>query len=159
HWIALGTLAGSSPVWVWNLLNDFISVRFQVQHGLGRPTWKPSWTYTYVLLQIGLVFPVILVWALRSTRIYLRAAPWLWMLAWGPLVFFFCTSFRGYAEANWPIIAYAEVFALGVLAIDRPTVLYRAVVVLWSVASVVILTLILTRWSPTGHPIKTKEFF
>jgi 4-amino-4-deoxy-L-arabinose transferase-like glycosyltransferase len=108
HWLLLGAIAGACPVWLWNLQNDFASFKFQAAHGLGR-RWKPSWTYEYVLAQIGLIFPVVLYWALRARR---RLPPVFHLLAWVPLAFFFFTTFRGYVEANWPIAAYPAIFAL-----------------------------------------------
>jgi len=154
--ILLGVFLGSTPVWVWNYLHDFVSIRFQADHGLGQKLWKPNWTYEYILVQIGLIFPTVVIWAAKSTK---RAPGWLSLLAWGPLAFFALTSFKGYVEANWPIVAYAEIFALAVLALPQPTVGYRVTIGIWTTALVAMMFLIVTRWSPTGHPIKTREFF
>ncbi len=55
-------------MWLWNILVDFASIRFQVDHGLGKSVWKPSWTIEYVLAQIGLIFPLALYWALKARR-------------------------------------------------------------------------------------------
>lgn len=107
-WLVVGAVAGASPVWIWNMMNDFASFKFQAAHGLGR-RWKPSWTYEYVLAQVGLIFPVVLYWALRARR---RLPPVFHLLAWVPLLFFFFTTSRGYVEANWPIAAYPAIFAL-----------------------------------------------
>lgn len=153
--ILLGLAMGSLPVWMWNYLQDFVSFRFQANHGLGRD-WKPSWTYEYLLLQILVLFPPIVYWAIRNTK---KAPAWLSLLAWGPLAFFALTSFRGYVEANWPIISYAEVFALAVLSLPPPTRAFRVTVGVWALAMMAMCALIITRWSPTGEPIKTKEFF
>ena len=99
----------SSPVWIWNIQNDWASFRFQLDHGLGRKVWKPSWTSEYLLAQIGLLFPIVVWLAIKSTApLLLRVA------AWFPLIFFFFTSFRGYVEANWPIVAHPLVLALAV---------------------------------------------
>lgn len=155
HWIFFGLLAGSSPLWAWNYLNDFVSFRFQASHGLGRP-WKPSWTSTYILSQIALIFPTILFFAIRGTK---RAPAWLWMLAWGPLLFFVFTSFRGFVEANWPIAAYPAILALAIFGLGHWRKLYQATIGIWAFAIVLMFLLIVTRWSPTGEPIKSKEFF
>lgn len=154
--ILLGVIVGSTPVWLWNYLNDFISFRFQAEHGLGHPVWKPSWTYEYILLQVALIFPPIVYWAMRGAK---KSPVWLWLLGWGPLAFFILTSFRGYVEANWPIISYPAVFALAVLAMPGATRAYRATIGVWSAALIAVFVLILTQWSPTGKPIKTREFF
>lgn len=107
-WLLLGAVVGACPVWIWNMMNDFVSFKFQVAHGLGR-RWKPSWTYEYIGAQIALVFPIVLYWALRA-RQSLPTVFHLW--AWLPLLFFMFTTSRGYVEANWPIAAYPAVFAL-----------------------------------------------
>jgi 4-amino-4-deoxy-L-arabinose transferase-like glycosyltransferase len=107
-WLLLGAVVGACPVWIWNMMNDFASFKFQVAHGLGR-RWKPSWTYEYIGAQIALVFPVVLYWALRARR---SLPPVFHLWAWVPLLFFMFTTSRGYVEANWPIAAYPAVFAL-----------------------------------------------
>ena len=154
--IAIGVIIGSTPVWLWNYLNHFASFRFQADHGLGRAIWKPSWTYEYLLAQFGLIFPPILYWAIKGTK---KAPAWMWILAWGPVAFFAATSFRGYAEANWPIIAYTQIFALAVLAMPRPTLGYRITIGTWTTALVALLVLIVTQWSPQGSMLKTKREF
>lgn len=101
----------SSPVWIWNAQNDFVSFKFQMNHGLGGESWKPFWTWSYVLGQILLLFPLVS-WAAANG---LRKEPlplWLKVFAIGPLLFFFATSFKGKVEANWPIVAYPFVFAI-----------------------------------------------
>ncbi len=110
HWLVIGAVVGASPVWIWNLQNDFVSFKFQAAHGLGR-RWKPSWTYEYILVQIGLIFPVVLYWALQARKSVPLA---IHLLAWVPIVFFCFTTSRGYVEANWPIAAYPAIFALAV---------------------------------------------
>jgi hypothetical protein len=107
-YLLLGALVGASPVWIWNMMNDYASFKFQVDHGLGR-RWKPSWTYEYIGAQVALVFPIILYWALRAKR---SLPPVFHLWAWVPLVFFLFTTSRGYVEANWPIAAYPVIFAL-----------------------------------------------
>jgi len=109
--LLFGLLLGAMPVLLWNFLNDFASYRFQVQHGLGGRAWKPSWTYEYALVQTFLVFPVVLYWAYRSRC---RLPSFFHFLAWTPLVFFLFTTYRGYVEGNWPIMAYPPLFALAV---------------------------------------------
>lgn len=47
----------SMPVIIWNYQNDFSSFLFQLNHGLGRTTYKFYWTWTYVLAQIAVIFP------------------------------------------------------------------------------------------------------
>jgi len=107
-WLIAGGLIGSLPVLLWNYWHDGASFAFQKSHGLGRK-WKPSWTIEYFLVQIAVIFPIILYWALLARR---RIPMVFHFLAWTPLVFFACTTFGGYVEANWPIAAYPSIFAL-----------------------------------------------
>lgn len=110
-WTLLGGLLFSLPVLMWNWQNDFISFRFQLHHGLGQAAhWEPEWTYGYVLAEFLLLFPWIVFCALKA-RITERFQV-LSYLAWGPLIFFFFSSFRGAVELNWPIAAFPAVFAL-----------------------------------------------
>jgi 4-amino-4-deoxy-L-arabinose transferase-like glycosyltransferase len=154
HWIVLGGLLGTLPVWLWNLNNDFISFRFQAQHGLGRKVWKPSWTIEYVLAQIGLIFPIILYWALRARR---KLPAIFHFLAWLPLLFFFITTSHGYAEANWPIVAYPAVIALAVASLPRNLRGLQATIALWWAFMALLFAIVILQpdWARTS---KSKEF-
>jgi 4-amino-4-deoxy-L-arabinose transferase-like glycosyltransferase len=128
-WIALGFAAGTLPVWLWNVLNDFESFKYQAEHGLGKTKWKPSWTFEYILAQIGLIFPVVLYWALRARR---RLPMVFHLLAWVPLLFFLATTARGYAEANWPIVAYPALFALAAASVPRNVRSLQITLAVWA---------------------------
>lgn len=154
--ILVGILIGSSPVWIWNYLNNWVSFRFQADHGLGEMIWKPEWTYGYVLAEIAIIFPTILILFWRGRKL---APLWMSVLAWSPLLFFLLTSFRGNAEANWPIAAYPSIFAIAVLGASGREKWIMTTVKIWGFALAVIYLLIWTRWTPTGEPIKTKEFY
>ncbi len=153
-WIGFGLVAGTLPVWLWNFLNDFASIRFQAGHGLGARIWKPSWTIEYVLAQIGIIFPVVLYWALRAGR---RLPRIFHLCAWLPLVFFFTTTFRGYVEANWPIVAYPAVFALALASWPRNAFALQSVLTLWGVLLTGLAAIILLQpvWA---KPLKFREF-
>ncbi len=132
----------SSPVWIWNFQNDWASFRFQIDHGLGR-AWKPKWTRDYLALQIALVFPTTIWLALKSKVPFaVRFA------AWFPLVFFFLTSFRGYVEANWPIVAHPLVLSLALTnwPLWRKTLL--ATLSLWIALVLSVIGLALTPMPP-----------
>jgi 4-amino-4-deoxy-L-arabinose transferase-like glycosyltransferase len=151
--IVLGALVGSSPVWIWNIMNDFASIKFQTAHGLGRKVWKPNWTVEYVLSQIGLIFPMVLYWAVRTRRM-----PWVFhFMAWIPLAFFFTTTFRGYVEANWPIVAYPAIFALAVSMVPAANYSLRLTEVLWGTLLAALAVLILAQ-PPWTKNMKFREF-
>jgi len=153
--IFLSALFGAAPFLIWNLQNDWVSVKFQMDHGLGAEIWKPSWTVEYVLLQIGILFPPIFYLAMRS----LKSSPaWLVSVSLVPLAFFFYTSFSGYVEANWPISAYPAFLALAVYGGggERLQLFTRWV---WGLFFFAAFALVTTKYSPTSKPIKTKEFY
>lgn len=151
--ILLGAVAGSSPVWIWNIFNDFASIKFQTSHGLGRKVWKPNWTIEYVLAQIGLIFPLVMYWAARTRRM-----PWVFhFMAWIPLAFFFTTTFRGYVEANWPIVAYPAIFALAVSMVPAAQNSLRFTEILWGVVLSAACVLIIAQ-PPWTKGLKFREF-
>lgn len=152
--IFTGFILGALPFFLWNMQNDWISIRFQLDHGLGATSWKPSWTIDYVLLQIGLIFPPIVYLIFKGVS---KSTPWLNAIAFVPLLFFFQTSFKGYVEANWPITAYPALLAIAVLGGGQRLQLITRWI--WGVLIAVLLLLITTQYSPFEKPIKTREFF
>ncbi len=104
----------SMPVLYWNYINDFISFKFQLGHGLKPKKWKPEWPVEYVIGQVLLIFPTLFYFALRA-----KSAAFLKILAWTPLLFFLLTSFKGRVEGNWPLVAYPAIYALAVLGESR----------------------------------------
>ena len=154
-WLILGIVAGTCPVWLWNITNNFASFKFQAQHGLGRKAWKPSWTIEYIVLQLTLVSPVVLYYATRRRRKLPAFFTW---LAITPFVFFLVTTARGYAEANWPIAAYPAVLALAVSHFPRGRRGFAATAATWGVVFASLTGVIL--WRPTwANGLKLREFF
>jgi 4-amino-4-deoxy-L-arabinose transferase-like glycosyltransferase len=100
----------SMPVILWNLQNDFASFRFQIDHGLGKSNWSPDWTFSYIAAEIFLLFPLVFYIALRAKPS--KEFKFLPYLAWGPLLFFLFSSFRGTVELNWPSVGFPAIFAL-----------------------------------------------
>lgn len=139
------------PVIVWNYQHDWISFKFQIAHGLGRP-WKPSWTSDYFLAQIGLLFPIILwaAWSSRREKTLLFAAVF-------PLIFFALTSFRGYVEANWPIPSHPVVLAMAVLSLPRFSKLLKFTGGLW--AALIGLILVLLAMPQWPNQLKKTKLF
>lgn len=149
-----GVLIGSAPVWIWNLANDFVSFKFQTAHGLGQKIWKPSWTIEYVLAQVGIIFPPVLYWAMTSRR---RMPIEFSFLASIPLLFFLFTTYRGYVEANWPIVAYPSILALAVAGYPQNKKSLRFTLATWGILFTGLLMAILLRpqWAETT---KLREF-
>ncbi len=140
----------SAPVILWNLQNNFASFEFQLRHGLEKSAYSAEWTLGYVLGQILILFPLIFWAAYRSALS--GNIRWALYFGWGPLLFFFLTSFRALVEANWPIIAYPSLFALALLhpSIRRYTQIY---IFFWSVLFLVVLS---SLFVPTARTLNEK---
>jgi 4-amino-4-deoxy-L-arabinose transferase-like glycosyltransferase len=136
-----------SPVLIWNFQNDFASFRFQLQHGLVRNEYRFYWTWSYVLSQIVILFPVI-VWRAMKARIQ-GVARMMYYFAWGPLLFFFLSSFKALVEANWPVVAYPAFIAVAVLGASRFKPFLFAVI-FWIFIFVAALTHLLFPWIPSA---------
>lgn len=127
----------SSPVWLWNAQNNWASFAFQIGHGLGGKVWKPNWTIEYIGAQVGLIFPTIIFLALSSPL----KKKWL-MAAAFPLGFFLLTSFRGYVEANWPIMAHPVMLALAISS-QKPSrkIWLKITGITWAALTVIVVIL------------------
>lgn len=97
-----------SPVFIWNAHHDWISFRFQTEHGLGGDAWDPMWTSTYIVGQCLLFFPLFVPSLIRAVSARPRALLTLQTLF--PWAFFLLTSFKNVVEANWPIAAFPTAY-------------------------------------------------
>jgi 4-amino-4-deoxy-L-arabinose transferase-like glycosyltransferase len=155
HWNRIGwcqflvtfvtTLCFALPVLIWNWQHDFVSFTLQLRHGLGASSWQPRWTIAYVLGQIALAFPLI-IWAAKRHNLP-RTLEWLPWFCWGPLLFFFLTSFKGRVEANWPIVAYPSLIALAIIQAES---LYwiKKMLLVWIIGLLLVLSQIASPWIP-----------
>jgi 4-amino-4-deoxy-L-arabinose transferase-like glycosyltransferase len=125
-WLAVAVASlVMSPVLVWNAQHDWISFRFQFQHGFGADG-RGGWALreaSLALGQIGLVSPILFVLFLRGIadgwraprdprRVVLAA------VAAFVLLFFLVSAVRRPVEPNWPAIAWVSAIVL--LAAARP---------------------------------------
>ena len=106
------------PVLHWNAAHDWISFRFQIQHGLGTP--KGSALQRELELfggQLGLVSPILFVLAAAAVWRAARrpatdahfALAVVALASWG---FFVYSALRRPVEANWPAPSYVPAVAL-----------------------------------------------
>jgi len=106
------------PVLHWNWTHDWISFRFQIQHGLGTP--KGSAIKRELDLiggQLGLVSPILFVLAASAVWRTIRhraddARFALAVVATGSWIFFAYSAIRRPVEANWPAPSYVPAIAL-----------------------------------------------
>ncbi len=99
--VIIVSLVFSSPFWIWNMQNDFISWHFQLDHGLGSDIWKPRWTWQYLGGLFLFLFPTTIYVAMKER---LKESPYINLFVWVPLAFFLFASFKGKVEANWPVM-------------------------------------------------------
>jgi hypothetical protein len=100
------------PVLHWNATHDWISFRFQLEHGLGKPKGSAlARELDLVGGQLGLVTPILFallagaVWrALRRPRDDVHFV--LAVVATGSWVFFVYSAIHRRVEANWPAPSY-----------------------------------------------------
>lgn len=113
-------LVFSFPVIYWNWVNDFISFNFQWKHGMQATSWDPQWTVKYVFEQALIFFPIFLWFSYKKKSALPKPVKTMFMIfGWAPLAFFFYSSFKSYVEANWTIIGFPFILALGVAHTEK----------------------------------------
>jgi 4-amino-4-deoxy-L-arabinose transferase-like glycosyltransferase len=106
------------PVLRWNAAHDWISFRFQIQHGLGAPKGSALRRELDLLGgQLGLVSPILFALAAAAVWRTLRrpaddARFALAVVAAGSWVFFVYSAMRRSVEPNWPAPSYVAGVAL-----------------------------------------------
>ncbi|HEX5971349.1 MAG TPA: glycosyltransferase family 39 protein [Gemmatimonadaceae bacterium] len=106
------------PVLHWNATHDWISFRFQIQHGLGTPRGSALQRELELFGgQLGLVSPILFVLAATAVWRAVRrpvsdahfALAMVALASWG---FFVYSALRRPVEANWPAPSYVPAVAL-----------------------------------------------
>lgn len=116
-----------AAVLFWNAMNDWVSFRFQLSHGLGAPRGGALGVLNRELEllggQVGLVSPILFFFVVRAVRDGMRYSEEgirlvLAMTVLLPLAFFVYSATRRSVEANWPAMAW--IGAIVLLASDVP---------------------------------------
>jgi 4-amino-4-deoxy-L-arabinose transferase-like glycosyltransferase len=106
------------PVLYWNAKHDWISFRFQIEHGLGAPRGSAiKRELDLIGGQLGLVSPILFVLAAHAVWRTVRrpsddARFTLAIVAVGSWVFFAYSAMRRSVEPNWPAPSYIPGLAL-----------------------------------------------
>lgn len=130
----------SAPVWGWNATHDWISFRFQLNHGLNQEARSFERMFEQFLeyggAQLALLSPLVLfnVWKFNEPK----EISFLRWFGWAPILFFAWTSFRSPVEANWPIAGHMPLLVLASIN-DSKKWLSRGMIGLWSFASVIVI--------------------
>jgi len=153
--IAFG-LAFCFPVLYWNLQNDWISFRFQLDHGFKSDNWNWLVPLEYVGGQILILFPTV-AWLVVRRKTPINAQ-FLHFFGWVPLAFFLYSSFKAPVEANWPIMAHPALLSLAFISAPDSKAL-RATVGIWMAASLIVISEAAHHWLPVDpSQLKTYEF-
>lgn len=125
----------SSPVFVWNALNDFKSFSFQIKHGLHENVWDWRWFPAYLIGTLLLLFPANFMWAIRARPLFSQDESYrnlftlMRFLGFGGLGFFLLTSLRASVELNWPSVFYPCLFL--VVALQSPKNYFSKNLIYW----------------------------
>ncbi len=107
--VTFSSMVAAFPVLFWNYQNDFVSFRFQLGHGLKDESWDWRWPLDYLGGQLVLIIPLFSLALFKKKSLEDNL---LKVMFWGPLVFFFLTSFKAHVELNWPIMSLLSFFAV-----------------------------------------------
>jgi hypothetical protein len=153
----------SAPVWGWNAAHDWISFKFQLNHGLAHEASsfeKMAQQFgDYAGAQLALLSPLVVFTFWKRTEAgNLRFLRW---FGWGPILFFAYTSLRSPVEANWPIASHLPLLVLASIN-DQKRYLSRSMIALWTAASIGVIFLAMhPDQGLLGTPakdLKTNEF-
>lgn len=139
-----------APVLGWNSTHDWLSFRFQLDHGLGSRPFDWRWPLEYLGGEALLLFPTVIFAFIRAGVEGPRRKV-LWAAAVGPLVFFLLTSFKAPVELNWPFIAFPAAFALAATTIGRKA--FRGHMAFWTLAQ---MALVVSIFVPGGFALHEK---
>lgn len=93
----------SLPVILWNYQNDWVSFKFQFNHGFVTRKYDILFMLTYFIGQILLFNPFLLIQIIKKSKTHLSSK--IALLQW---LFFSYSSTKAPVEANWPITAHAQ---------------------------------------------------
>lgn len=93
-----------SPVIYWNYKNNFVSFRFQMEHGFKTEKFSVQYITDYLIGQGALLFFVFLVLGVKKSLKDIKSL--LSLMSIFPMTFFLFSSFKAHVEMNWPVVAH-----------------------------------------------------
>ncbi len=140
------TLAIITPHLNWLLAHDWISLRFQFDHGFsGAGRWWEN-LGGFVLAQVVLFTPGFWWLFIRASRERLSQPHWLRTLlpfAWIPILLFTPIALFSHAEAGWAAVAYPAALVVAAAFASHPSIQLAARQTVWLAAG---FTLLLYLW-------------
>lgn len=122
---------GALPVLWWNYQHDWVSFRFQLNHGLKKSDWKPFWPIDYLLTILLFIFPIY--WSTFAQSIREAREKLLLALSVPILLFFLFSSFRAKVEGNWSQLAFMPILSL-LAYYDRTKWKLKVVSLFWGIS-------------------------
>lgn len=116
------------PVLIWNYQNDWMSFKFQLDHGLAGEKRDLIWVIEYIVGQIFFIGPIALFLFAKNFKSENLGHQVLSFIGAGALLFFLLTSFRAPVEPNWPIMAYFAIYALAIQSKNQRALKTQAIV-------------------------------
>lgn len=152
------------PVLIWNAQHDWVSFSFQTQARYRHSTLGMHWLIQFVIGQIGLLLPLMVVsWAAvpwMIKRLSARSSKALWLLSFSlPLLgFMLVNSLAIHVKVNWVLPAYVTLVMALCLWLDgerieraRPRLFNTFIVVLFVFSSLSLLSPLAGYVSQTGR--------
>lgn len=153
--IVTGLIASSPLLW-WNYTHDWISIRFQLQHGFGANFYKLSTLLDYVAGQILLIHPIFIPFLFKHFRSIQDLHIKFWRnIVIFILIFFGYTSLKSHVEANWTTQLFPFLWAWIASQVSFKWI--RSVLIFWVSLSALVISLWLQPWFSHPALIKLNE--
>lgn len=143
------------PVLSWNYHHEWVSFKFQLNHGLGEQKRNLLWPAKYLVEQFFFLFPTVVVFFVRSKLPNnLRSLYYFSLL---PIGFFLFSSLKARVEPNWPIAAYPVFMTVAFFSLVQSQ-WYIRTVALWLCVFAIVLVEVFHPFIPIPpEKMKTNE--
>ncbi len=150
---------GSSPVFIWNYLNDWASFRFQLNHGLGDSRINLKWETEFLLSQIFILTPFLIHNFFTKNENKDKKINLYFIYSFVPILLLFSYSaLKNKVEANWTQAAYPFIFSYLAQKKIRPLQI-KFYCLFWGILLTVLIFQWNLRWIPNPKSEKLIEPF